>query len=123
MNGTFSDLFTINAGVPQGSMLSSTLFLIYINDLLEITDSPVYSFADDSKLVSAFTSDRPISSAGTRTRIQHQVSTVNEDLERILDWGGRNLMQFNAQKTQATLFSKKVNSAGPIISMTGSPVR
>ena len=75
-NGTCSDLFTINPGVPQGFMLSPTLFLIYINDLLEITDSPIYSFADDSPLVSAFTSDRPISSVETRTHIQHQVLNV-----------------------------------------------
>ena len=41
----------IVCGVPQGSILSSLLFLIYVNDLENILDILVpIMFADDNKL-------------------------------------------------------------------------
>ena len=48
VDGHRSDFIAINSGVFQGSVLSPTLFLIFINDLLSITSSPIHYFADDS---------------------------------------------------------------------------
>ena len=49
LNGTSSKEYPINAGVPQGSVLGLTLFLIFINDL---PDGLFSIFADDTVIYS-----------------------------------------------------------------------
>ena len=54
LNGSSSpSYYSPNAGVPHGSVLSQTLFLLNINDLLDRTVNPIHSFADDATLHSS----------------------------------------------------------------------
>ena len=46
LNGQTSSWTDVNAGVSQGSILGSLLFLIYINDLADGVSSNVKLFAD-----------------------------------------------------------------------------
>ena len=48
--GQYSSPKPINSGVPRGSVLSHTLFLLFINDLLNLTQRPIQSYADDTTL-------------------------------------------------------------------------
>nr|CAI5829969.1 unnamed protein product [Callosobruchus analis] len=105
--GCSSDVFPINAGVPQGSVLSPTLLLLYINELLEITSNPVYSFADDSTLVSCMEPGKPLPSQETACLRHHHASQINADIRKVVEWGLVNKVQFNVQKTQMTTLTRK----------------
>ena len=53
VNGNTSDFSTITCGVPQGSILGPLLFLVYINDLLDIiSKTSMYFYPDDTVLLS-----------------------------------------------------------------------
>ena len=98
LNGQFSTRKSVNAGVPQGSILCPLLSLIYINDLTESLSSNTKLFADDTPLFSV-THD-----------IQTSANNLNKDLERISKWATQWNMKFDPNTTkqaQEVVFSRK----------------
>ena len=64
----------INSGVPQGSVLGSLLFLIFINDLPDGITSIYKIFADDTSLFAKV------------YEIDISAKELNSDLEKIRKW-------------------------------------
>ena len=52
LDGKASQEYPVNAGVPQGPILSPTLFLLYINDLPHGVICNITIYADDTTLCS-----------------------------------------------------------------------
>lgn len=48
-NGSSSEMLPVSFGIPQGSVLGSTIFTLFTNDILSsVSSRSVYMFADDT---------------------------------------------------------------------------
>ena len=100
---------SINAGVPQGSVISPVLFILFINDLLTSTSSSSHSFADDTFLSSSF-SFNPNDHDSTDIQLHRNISAslLSNDLTVIEKWGKDNLVSFNQSKTKQAVIHANV---------------
>ena len=101
LDGQRSSTKEINAGVPQGSVLGPTLFLLYINDLPDSIVSNLVVYADDTTLFNSIERSRD----STRRR-QFLYDVLNKDLQTISEWGSKWHVSFNPSKTQSILHSR-----------------
>ena len=100
INGKTSSWSSIEAGVPQGSVLGPLLFLVYINDLIAGMKSDARIFADDTSLFVIV--DDPVSA--------HE--TLSHDLGLVQDWANQWRMSFNPDPSKPpieVIFSTKLN--------------
>ena len=87
-----SDIASVTSGVPQGTVLGPTLFLIYINDIADNITSNIRLFADDCVLY------RTINSTSDNI-------TLQEDLNKLVHWSNIWQMDFNVKKCATMHFS------------------
>ena len=75
VDGVASCSRDVRSGVPQGSVLGSVLFLVYINHVTDGVGASYKAFADDCKLYLRYKRECTLAIAG--------VSSLQSDLERI----------------------------------------
>ena len=93
INGQSSELLLNNCGVPQGSVFGPLLFLIYINDLPNISKIlNFYLFADDTNIY--YESDS----------LNELERTVNKELDKLYLWLNVNRLSLNIEKTNFLIF-------------------
>ena len=85
VNNEMSTWSTISSGIPQGSVLGPTFFVVFINDIPDSINSTVNIFADDTKLFRSVTSEE-----------EHVV--LQSDLDMLADWSETWQLKFNASK-------------------------
>ena len=93
----FSQEYLVNAAVPQGSILGFTLFLLYI-DLHDDVICNTAIYADDTTLYSK------CYQASDLWQQLEMATELESDLWDIMNWGRKQLVDFNTGKTQIILF-------------------
>jgi ribonuclease HI len=95
LDGKLSNLVKLREGVPQGGVISPTLFVVYINDITSALPRRVLNtlHADDLAVWCTETS-----TATATHRIQESVNKVAE-------WTDKWALKINTQKTAVTLFT------------------
>ena len=109
-----SQEYPVNAGVPQGSILGSTLFLLFINDLPDSVICDIAIYGDDTTHYSKW--DR----AFDLWQQLELASELESDLGDTVDWGKKWLVDFNARKSQLLLFDQSNNNGSIDVKMDGS---
>ena len=87
----------LNCGVPQGSILGPLLFLLYINDLKQASESTLLLYADDSCIIYQ------------NKDIKQIEVQLNHDFYNICNWFIDNKLSIHLgeDKTKCILFAPK----------------
>ena len=96
-----SDTKFSHNGVPQGSILGSLLFLIYINDLPN--SSKLFNFLVYADHTTLYCCLEDITS-------KNKAHALHIDLEGVHSWLKANRLTLNVNKTKYMLFSKRKNN-------------
>ena len=113
LDGKSLQEYPVNAGVPRGSILGPTLFLLYINDLPDDVICDIAICADDTTLYSKC--DR----ASDLWQQLEWASELESDLRDTVDWVRKWLVDFNAGKTQLVSFDRSNNNGSIDVKMDG----
>lgn len=112
INGISSNTKTLQNGIPQGSVLSTTLFLIAINDIVSTIRQPVVAslYADDLVIYVRG------KNAGTlETLIQQTINSIET-------WTTISGFKLSSEKTKYIMFSKKKQPVSPLITLKGNAI-
>ena len=98
IDNIYSKTFKLENGVPQGSVLSGTLFTLAINNIVKQLPSGVKNnlYMDDFTIYYA------------ATKLRHAERILNSTIVKIDSWANSVGFQFSVEKTQAILFYKDV---------------
>ena len=103
VNGFLSDQISPAAGVPQGSVLSPLLFLIYVNDL------PKPHHRQNSK--SQFADDTALWAASRNVHLAAKL--LQKDLRKLAKWYAKWRIKLNPEKTKVIIFSRSYLAGKP----------
>ena len=87
VNGSFSSYCEVVSGIPQGSVLGPTLFLLYINDITEGISSQIKLLADDCLIY------RAIHSTVDHQSLQQDLTTLSKWVDKSFNISKCKIMQ------------------------------
>ena len=112
--GKYSEEYLVNAGVPQGSIVGLTLFLLYINDLPHDVMCGIAIYVDDTTLYSK------CDQASDLWQQLELTSELESDLQDSQNWGKKWLLDFIAGKIQLVSFDQSIDYGSIDVKMYGS---
>ncbi len=94
VNGCISDRLPVLSGVPQGSILGPSLFVLFINDITLGLDpgTDIRLYADDTKI-------------WREMMVEEDYVILQRDIDYLLDWAIRNKMKFHPSKCKVLSIS------------------
>ena len=87
-----SDYGRISCGVPQGSILRSLLFLVYVNDMPQAVNSNLFLHVDNSCLMFQ------------HKDVEEIDKVLNNGFENIYDWFADNKLSIHSVKIKPNRF-------------------
>ena len=116
-DSVYSDLFKITKGMKQGSILSPTLFNVFIDDLLvSLDDSPNGVRVFNHKYNNCAYADDITVFSSTSTGLQNLV-------DMCVDYADNWRFKFGVRKTQCTILGKNLLKVNPNISIKDDYVK
>ena len=107
INDCSSEIKSITCGVPQGSILGPLLFILYINDLADVSDKLfTILFADDTTILIE------------GNNLHSLINSLNNELEKLNIWLKSNKLSLNVSKTHYMVFHRsrrKIDHMDPLL--------
>ena len=110
---TFSDTFNQEEGVPQGAILSTTLFNIKLNDIVKQLCPGVQCSLYVDDFVLYFKSKRTC----------HLERKLQECIDNVKDWAVANGFTLSEDKTKAMHFCRRQCCADPVLLLNDTPIK
>ena len=111
MGDTSSSCLDITCGVPQGSVLGPKLFLLYINDIVNVSDLFKFVlFADDTNILYA------------GDNLEDLLEGVSTELLKLKKWFNLNKLSLNVNKTKLILFGENTEDTQINIQLDGANI-
>ena len=110
VNNTASSIEYLRHGVPQGSILGPLLFIIYINDIPQISKLAKFIlYADDANIIV------------TGNNLREIEEKIKNLIPLLLYWIGSNGLKLNIKKTKYLIFSNKIKH-DIVITISGTQI-
>ena len=106
INNSLSPTLTLDAGVPQGSVLGPLLAILYLNGLCNKTTNTMLFYADDCSLYATYS---------PTDQFHDSQLTLQQDLDTIYSYGQTWAITFNATKTTQQTFSLRQQTNVPVL--------
>ena len=96
VNAHYSDWTEVLSGIPQGSILGPLLFIIYINDLIDVCqNSTLFLYADDAKIYRLVTEN-------------NDCLELQNDLNNFNTWAINWQLKLNASKCNIVSYGRNI---------------